>query len=296
VRKRILTSAAIGFATAAYCWFLLVHAHQGSADFTWAMRAARYMLARQNPYNTPLEQYPFTGAIFAVPFLWLRPEVAAAAFYGCGAALLAFGVTRTGYYRLLVFLAYPFWAGMFTAQWAPLITAAAFFPILLPVVMAKPQVGLPVALTHLSRTGVIACLVVVGLTLIALPQWPLLWLHQLGNYEHFIPILILPGPLLALALIRYKDKDAWLLFLAAIMPQRWFFDSFTLWLIPKTRRELLFTGVISWGTGLWRWFHAPRTFAEVGLWTVVFIYMPMLGLILSRVLVPPEESIQLPGS
>ena len=254
------------------------------------MRAARYLWAGQNPYNTPLEQYPLPGAILALPFIGLPAELAAALFYGLSSGLLAFGLTRYGYHRLLVFLAYPFWAGILTAQWAPAIAAAAFFPLLLPLTLAKPQVGLPVALTHLSPRGMLACLGVVAITLIAMPQWPRLWLGQLGHYEHFVPLLVLPGPLLILALVRYKDKDAWLLFLAALMPQRWFFDTFILWLIPRSRRELIWTAGFSWGAGIWRWYHIPKSFAEVGTWTVVFIYMPMLGLILARASLPPEES------
>ena len=136
----------------------------------------------------------------------------------------------------------------------------------------------------------LACLGVFAITLIAMPQWPRLWLGQLGHYEHFVPLLVLPGPLLILALVRYKDKDAWLLFLAALMPQRWFFDTFILWLIPRSRRELIWTAGFSWGAGIWRWYHIPKSFAEVGTWTVVFIYMPMLGLILARASLPPEES------
>ena len=167
-------------------------------------------------------------------------------------------------------------------QWSTLIFASAFFPLLLPATMAKPQLGLPVALTHLSRRGVMACLVVALLTLVAMPHWPLLWLGQLKNYEHFIPLLVLPGPLLALALWRYRDKDAWFLVLTAMMPQRWFFDAFILWLIPKSRREILFTAALSWGAGVWRWYHIPHSFTEVGRFTVLFIYLPMLAVILLR--------------
>jgi hypothetical protein len=66
------------------------------------------------------------------------------------------------------------------------------------------------------------------------------------------------------------------------MPQRWFFDSFALWLIPKSRRELLITAVLSWGTGLWRWFHQPANFTEVGRVAVIFLYLPMLAVVLFR--------------
>jgi hypothetical protein len=284
VRARILISAGIGLASGAFCWFLLAHLNQGAADFGWAMRAARYVLARKNPYDTPLEQYPLTAALFALPFVWLRPEAAAGLFYGISSGLLAFGLTRHGYHRLLVFLAYPYWAGTLTAQWPPLITAGAFFPLLLPVTMAKPQVGLPVAVTHLTRRGVVACLIVLGISLVVMPQWPLLWAGQLGYYDHFIPLLVFPGPLLALALLRYRDRGALLLLIAAVMPQRWFFDTLILWLIPKTRREIVWTAFFSWGAGIWRWYHVPHSFTEVGRWTVVFIYLPMLAVVLLRFL------------
>jgi hypothetical protein len=282
LRLRICISAAIGVASAAYCHFLLVHFQQGAGDFSWAIHAAQRLLAGQNPYDTPLEQYPLTAAIFALPFARLRPEVAGALFYGISSALLAFGLIRYGYHRLFVFLAYPYWGGLLAVQWSTLIFASAFFPLLLPSTMAKPQLGLPVALTNLSRRGIVACVIVLSITLILMPHWPQLWMGQLKNYEHFFPLFILPGPLLALALWRYRDKDAWFLVLTALMPQRWFFDAFILWLIPRSRREILFTAGLSWGAGVWRWYHIPHSFVEVGRFSVIFLYLPMLAVILFR--------------
>jgi hypothetical protein len=282
MRLRIIISAAIGVASGAFCWFLLAHFHQGAADFSWTIRSAQHLLAGKNPYDSPLEQYPLTATFFGLPFVWMRPEIAGGLFYGISSGLLALGLTRHGYGRLLVLLAYPYWAGILTAQWSPLIMAGALFPLLLPAILAKPQIGLPVALTHLSRRGVLACVVLLLLSLAVMPRWPLLWAWQLGYYEHFIPLLVLPGPLLALTLWRYRDRDAWLLFLAAVMPQRWFFDTFILWLIPKTRRQILLTVFFSWGAGIWRWYHIPHSYTEVGRWTVIFIYLPMLGVVLAR--------------
>lgn len=192
------------------------------------------------------------------------------------------GLTRHGYTRLLIFFAYPYWAGLLTVQWSPLIAASGFFPLLLPAAMAKPQVGLPVFLTRLSRRGLLACLVVGLLSLAVMPRWPLLWLQQTRNYEHFIPILVLPGALLVLALLRYRNRDARLLFLSALMPQRWFFDSFILWLIPESRREIIWTVFFSWGAGIWRWYHVPSSFTQVGRYTVIFLYLPMLAVVLLR--------------
>lgn len=282
MKLRIAVSAAIGVASGVFCWFLMKHFHQDAADFRWPLHLAHRLLARQNPYDTPLEQYPLTAALFALPFVRLQPEIAAGTFYGLSSALLAFGLTRHGYRGLLIFLAYPYWAGLLTVQWSPIIAASAFFPFLLPVTMAKPQIGLPVFFTRMSRRGVVACLIVGALSLIILPRWPLLWMAQMKNYEHFVPLLVLPGPLLLLALLRYRDRDAILLLLAACMPQRWFFDGFILWLIPKSRREILFTVLFSWGAGVWRWYYVPHSFTQVGKWAVIFLYLPMLAIVLFR--------------
>lgn len=283
MRWRIIVSAAVGIASGTFCWFLMKHLHQDAADFRWALHLVHRLLAGQNPYDTPLEQYPLTAALFALPFVRLRPELAAGLFWGISSFLLAFGLTRHGYTRLLIFFAYPYWAGILTVQWSPIIAASAFFPLLLPATMAKPQVGLPVFLTHLSRRGLLVCAIVVLVSLAVMPRWPLLWLRQTGNYEHFIPILVLPGPLLMLALLRYRDRDAQLLFLSSLMPQRWFFDSFILWLIPQSRREIIWTVFFSWGTGIWRWYHTPHSFTEVGRCTVILFYLPILAVVLLRI-------------
>ena len=282
MRGRIAASVVIGVASGAFCWFLMKHFHQDAADFRWTIHLAQRLLARQNPYDTPLEQYPLTAALFGLPFVDLQPELAAAIFWGISSSLLAFGLTRAGYTRLLIFLAYPYWAGILTAQWSPLIAASAFFPWLLPATMAKPQVGLPVFLTRLSRRGLWACGIVAVASLAVMPSWPLLWLKQAAAYQRFIPLLVLPGPLLLLTLFRYRDRDGLFLFLSSLMPQRWFFDSLVLWLIPRSRREIVWTVFFSWGAGIWRWYHIPHTYAQVGRWTVIFLYLPMLAVVLLR--------------
>ncbi len=282
MRWRITISGLIGLLAGFVCFFLMRKFHQGAADFGWAIHLAQRFLTGQNPYDTPYEQYPFTAALFAMPFIHLRPEMAASVFSGLSSFLLALGLTREGYHRLLVFLAYPYWVGLLTAQWSTVIMASALFPLLLPLTMAKPQVGLPVFLTRLSRCGVLACVAIALLSLALLPRWPWLWLGQTGYYQHFFAILIIPGPLVLLALLRYRDRDAWLLVLTSFMPQRWFFDSFILWLIPKSRRAILVTVALSWCAGTWRAYHPPTSFSQVGRWIVLSTYLPMLAIVLFR--------------
>lgn len=282
MRSRITVSAAIGLSSGWFCWFLMKHFHQGAADLQWSIHLAQRLLAHENPYDTPLEQYPLTAALFGLPFLHVSGEIAAGIFWGLSSALLAFGLTRSGYTRLLIFLAYPYWAGILTVQWSPLIAASAFFPWLLPATMAKPQVGLPVFLTRFSRLGFWVCAGVAVASLAVMPNWPMAWWRQAGNYQYFIPLLVLPGPLILAALWRYRDRDSLLLVLSALMPQRWFFDTFTLWLIPQSRREIVWTVFFSWGTGIWRWYRIPHTSTEVGRATVLFLYLPMLAVVLLR--------------
>jgi hypothetical protein len=282
MRTRFAISALIGIAIGFFCWFVLRRVHQGAADFHWAIYLAQRLLAHQNPYDTPYEQYPAPAVFVALPLLRRTPEAAAGIFYGISSFLLALGLTRNNFVRLRAFLAYPFWTGLLTAQWSVIIAASAFFPALLPVTMVKPQVGLPVFLTRVTWRGFFFCIVVGAISLAILPQWPRLWFGQASHYDHFIPLLVFPGPLLLLALFRYRHRDAWLLLLSAVMPQRWFFDSFTLWLIPKTRREFLPTILLSWGAGVWRWYHIPHSFTEVGRWTVLCMYLPMLAVVLLR--------------
>jgi hypothetical protein len=282
VRTRILISAAIGIATGTFCWFLLRHFHQGAADFNWAILAAKDLLSRHDPYANPMQLYPLPCALFGLPFVWMRPEVAGGIFYGASSALMAFGLSRHGYHRLLVFLAYPYWAGFLTAQWPPLIFACAFFPLLMPAAMAKPQLGLPVFLTNMSRRGFAASTLVLLVSLALVPRWPEMWMGHFHNYARFIPLLVLPGPLLLLALWRYRDRDAIFLLLMALMPQRWFYDMLVLWLIPKSRREIVYTAFLSWGAGLWRWYHIPHSFTEVGRCAVLTMYLPMLVVVMAR--------------
>ena len=275
-QTRLLVSSGIGVFAGVFCWYWMRHFHLGAGDFMWAIRAASDLLAGRNPYSTPSQLYPLPAALFGLPFVHLRPEIAGGVFYGMSSALLAFGVTRQGYHHLLIFLAYPYWAGMLTVQWVPLIMASAFFWWLTPVVLAKPQIGLPVALSRSGRNGALVCLVVIILSMLVMPHWVTIWLGQTRSYMRFIPLLVLPGPLLAAALLRYRDRDAWLLFLGACMPQRWFYDPFFLWLIPKSRRHIVFTAGVSWIPGIWRWYHIHYTITEVGRLTVLCFYLPML--------------------
>lgn len=289
MRQRILISVLIACGSGLYCYIVATRFQQGAGDFTWSYQAARSLIRGGNPYahtSPGTIPYPLPAALLAIPFCALSATVAGAAFLGLSSGLLAYGVTRQGYWRLLIFLSYPYWTALIMIQWTPLITAAAFLPWLLPAAVAKPHIGLPVLATRGTRAGWIAGAALVALSLLAMPSWPRAWVAQLTGYQHFFPILVFPGQFLALALLRPRDPDARFLLLSSLLPQRWFYDALTLWAIPRSRREMLAITALSWVIGIWRWFRIPEDFHQVGRWSVLFIFLPLLALLLLRLRKP----------
>lgn len=285
--RRIAVSVLIGISSALLCWKLTSALGIGAADFTWSIRAAHDIVSHHDPYRYAYSDsqipYPLTAAIFGMPFLRFSSHSAGVLFFGLSSAVLAFALSRDGLWRLLIFLAWPYWSSMLTVQYAPLVMAGALIPWLLPASLAKPQIGLPIVLTHFSWRGVVACFSLFVISLLLMPSWPLRWLSQIRGFQHFVPIFVLPmGPALLLAIWRRKDEDSHLLLLTATVPQRWFYESFVLWLIPKNRQEILVTVFLSWGAGITRWYFMPRSWSEVGTWAVLWIYLPMLFVILLR--------------
>ena len=145
-----------------------------SNDVIWAIRLLPDLLAGRDPYgySTSVEpmSYPLTAGIVTLPFAPFTPIIAGGLFFGCSSALLAFGLTHHGeWWRLMTFLSYPYWMALHTVQWSPLLLAIAFLPTLLPITLAKPHIGLPIALTHLTPRRALACGVLGVVSLVLLP-------------------------------------------------------------------------------------------------------------------------------
>jgi len=187
---------------------------------------------------------------------------------------------RLGNLNLLVFFSASFWLALGWVQWSPLVMAGALLPTLLPAALAKPNLGLPLLLTYPSRKGLFASLILLLLSFAILPTWVQDWLGNLGQNRHSLPLLQFPGPLLLLALLRWRDRKARLLLLLALLPQRLiFYDQLLLWLIPQTKGEHLFLSLLSW-LGFFGWLHfSGPTVAFAPPWVVNFFYLPALALI-----------------
>lgn len=295
-RTWLLLALAIGLISGVLCAAVQFNAGSTAGDFTWAWRAANDLLAGRDVYQQAFGDdkvpYPLPAAFAALPFAFLPPQIASGVFFGLSSALLAWCLLRYGApWWLLLFLSWPFWYNLIYVQWTPLLIGMAFLSPLLPLLLVKPQIALPLLIWHpFSRLGV-GLFVAVGLvSLLVYPTWPFVWLSQISGYRGTTPpLLSLPlGPLLLLALLRYRDRRAWFLLLMALMPQRVVYDQLALLLVARTRRELLALVVCSWITlpaliVFDGWTDLPAGWPT---WIVATLYLPALVVVLRRV--PPR--------
>ena len=283
-----LLCAAFGFAVA----YASMSRPGLPGDFLYWRTAARALLSGQNPYQvipavaperflTPFF-YPLPAAIATIPFAPFPYPLGGALFVALSAGLLAFGLSRNGLYRLAVFASAPFIISAMSGTWPPIIAAAALLPALGFLVCVKPNVGIASFVYRPRWSMLIASAAFLGVSLLILPRWPLDWWHQLASVKsRTIPILTPAGPLLLLALARWRQREARLLFCFACIPQApWFYDQIVLWLIPRDATEAFgYTAIsqlmlIAWGHfTMLAWRHGSWVLASV-------LYLPPLVMVL----------------
>jgi hypothetical protein len=230
--------------------------------------------------------YPLPAALAALPFSLLSDPLSTGVFIGVSSGALAWFVTGSGErWPLAIFLSWPFVYSVLYGQWTPLLTCLWFAPALLPLILIKPQTALPMVLTtRPSLWGIALTALVLGLSLALQPSWPWVWLGQISGYQGAVPpLFVLPiGPVLLLALLRWRERRAWLLALMALMPQRIVYDQLPLLLVASNWRESVFLVATSWLTlpgllyfGGWKYLAGGWQ-----LWIVATMYVPPLLVVL----------------
>src|SRR4030095_3502455 len=134
--------------------------------------------------------------------------------------------------------------------------------------------------------GIGVAVAVGALSLAIYPTWPLVWLKQTAGYKGAVPPMFsLPlGPVMLLALLRWRSRRAWLLFLMALMPQRVVYDQLVLLFVASTWRQLAFLVVTSWLTmpaliHFGGWNTLPGGWQT---WILATLYLPALLVVLTR--------------
>lgn len=281
----------------------------GISDFTALWFGSRVLSLGQNPYAligphklidlpAPLV-YPAPALVAISPLTLLPFRLAGTVFVFVSAGLLGFGATRDGWQRLPIFASVAFVTSAELGQWSMLMTAAIFIPALCFFSTAKPHAFVPIVVSSTKRAtwvwGAIGSIVLVTASFLLLPSWPLDWWRFVSTLDFYrAPIASFGGLAIGLVLIRWRRPEAWLIFVAACMPQSWYaYNGLILLAIAASFREasiLSLTSSAGWViaylyfAGDWR---SAETRAVMENVLVALCYLPATMLVLRRPNVGP---------
>jgi hypothetical protein len=270
------------------------------SDFEYWWRAARMLLAGGNPYHMtpetaswPLENlllYPLPTLLLTVPLAGLSPPVAGAIFMGISGGLLAWLVSRDGLWRLWLFGSASYFMACRLGQWSPLIMAVAFVPAAGFLAAMKPNLGLSLLAYRPTWRATLGCAVVGLVSFAVLPSWLADWRVNVSYVSllvpHPAPITLTGGPIVLLALLKWRRSEARLLLVMACVPQLLFWaDQLPLFLIPRTKGEM--KALVFWGAlcfFVWKIWFEPHPAYVLARNPFVFcaIYLPCLIMVLRR--------------
>jgi hypothetical protein len=178
--------------------------------------------------------------------------------------------------------------------------AALFIPAIAFFSVMKPQASIPIlGASKKSRVWIIAFaggLLLAAVSFALLPDWASEWWTTLQRADYFRPpIMTLAGSLIAFVLLRWRRPEAWLIFLAACLPQTWYpYNGLILLTVAFTYREAAVLSLVSsfgwlityaWFVGEWR---APETRAVMQSVLIAFGYLPAVIMVLRRSNTGPE--------
>lgn len=299
--KRGVLASAVVVSVAVVAWKLqAIHSH--ASDFAQVWYAARALLAGGNPYDIvgagrtfqwpfPL-LYPLTAVITAVPFAAIPLRWADAVWTVIGGGALLWALTRDRLWtpRLWVFASLAYFEAVHLAQWSPLLTAAALMPSLGFLLAAKPTLGAALFAAFPSRGALVGTFVIIAASIAIFPSWPAFWLRSLHATGHMsAPVMHLRagGPLLLLALIKWRRPEARLVAALACVPQTTLlYEAVPLFLVVNRGYEGLGLAILTIVAGLWP---VPPQTADynLSLWAtgdvmVIGLYLPCLLVVLTR--------------
>jgi hypothetical protein len=211
------------------------------------------MLRGFSPYKVinTMPVYPFSAgypyflstAAVMMPFGLLSPPTAMAVFSGLSAGILAYALTKEGYWRIPLIVSAPVVWSTSTGQLTPLITAAILLPTLGWLAPIKFTLGAAGALYNLSIRYVVLAAGIVLLSVLIWPWWPREWWAELSDFPHrayHVPVFVPGGVILIAGLARWRRPEARLLVAMACIPQTMlFYDQLPLALVARSRRQAL---------------------------------------------------------
>lgn len=272
------------------------------SDFAQVWFGARKLLERTNPYivvGPGLEfdwpaglHYPASALVVASPFASLSASLASILFTSISAALLVFAVTKDNWLRLPILASAPFLHAMLLAQWSPILTAALLMPGLAWIYAAKPNLAIALLAAATSWRPFVAAaagaLALSGIAFLLYPPWFGEWLTVIAAAPNMQPpVAYWGGPLVLLALLRWRRPEARLLVILACIPHTTLlYETLPLLLIPQKLRQLLVLCLLSFAAYLLAFTVAhdglDHLVAATGQRVVILMYLPCLVMVLRR--------------
>ena len=256
--------------------------------------AIKMLLDGESPYalslrNNSIALYPFTTSVILSPLLLLPAKLWAPVFSGICASLLSAAVLWKGKpWQLLIFLTPCYFTAVHSVQWSPVMATSLLLPPLLPIAVAKPQIGVILVLCgRWSRRTLLAAVCITLVSLAVFPTWPVEWLRngRLDQYLGVSPITVFPGFLLISTAILWRTPAARLVLAMSLVQQRFYYDQLLLFLVPKTAAQMVTLVISSWAGFAVFWMVYPtglRSGEQYGdVWTIVLLtlYIPALAIV-----------------
>jgi hypothetical protein len=296
---RLLLVCAI---TLAFGYFTFISARPDyvTTDYEYLWRAARLWSSGVDPYAVkpraawlhlwPLFDplfYPLPAVLFVGVFAGWALAISQVIFVSVASALLAWRLTRQALWPLLIFLTPSFWMAAFLGQWSPWLTLAALTPSAGFLLVCKPTIGLACFSYRPTWRAFFSGAIIMAISLALMPSWPWEWRSNLEWVQRHPPALLTPGGfVLALAVLRWRQREARLLLAMACVPQLLFFaDQLPLFLVSRNRREaMLFTaaGVVVGAIWVSRHFMRYAAVQLSGPYVMLACYLPALWIVMRR--------------
>lgn len=265
------------------------------SDFAYWWTAARVLLRGGDPYalhpgseGWPLPDsfvYPLPALFPVLPISFLPLSWAAAVFTGLSGGILASILLREAPHRLWMFASAPYVMAVKVGQCSPILLAAAFLPALGWLLPWKPQLGIPAFLYRPTRAAALLASASIAASFVLRPGWFAGWRANLSEVElHPAPVLTLAGPLLLLAVLRWRTPEGRLFLAMICLPQVLFFaDQLGVQLVARSRRQsalLAAASLVAFGG----WYAALRPgdlyVARAAPWVLGLVYLPALAVLL----------------
>jgi len=304
-RTRLVVAIIIGIACGVASWLATRMPGFAQQDFAVWWLAARNLLAHQDPYtavrdihDAPAFLYPLPTAIATIPFAWMPVSVAGPLFIGLSCSTLAFLITVSAWWPLLMFLSGSMALSIISAQSTPLLTAALLAPSLTWLGVLKPNIGLAMLAHRPSWKSALIMLAIAVASLVVMLGWPREWIASArASQFHFAPWRVFGGILLIASVTRWRRPEARMLAVLTFVPSSPIaYEALPLFVIPQTKREMMVLALLSdvmflVMSNLSAQQETAAYFARARLAIVWLMYLPALTLVLRR---PNRGDIPIP--